>query len=297
MTRVEDLELAVRAADVQPPPGRTPPVGGRSDTGRLLPLARWWARVAPARPEGPLRVEHRWLDADPVFTPPSRATVARFGLDAPDSMAGACDWGSAQADAAADAGTDLVLLSVPDATAAAVLAAHLLQRDPVTALGWPQQAGIDDTTWVDEVAALRDGLRRLRGQYLPDGLVAALGSPAVAAGVGFLLQAGVRRTPVFLDGPGAAVTALATHQVTRRARQWWQVAQSSGSLLHDGTAEKLMLKPLLRLDMHAEDGTAARLALALLEAATAVPVPDPEMLSIVAADEAATVSAVEDSED
>ena len=155
----------------------------------------------------------------------------------------------------------------------ATLGAHLLGLDPVDAMGWPARAGVDDATWVAEVVALRDGLRRVRGEIEPGRQLAALGSPALAAGVGLLLQAGVRRTPVLLDGAGAVVCAQLAYRVTRRVRGWWQVAQSNGSVLHEAALEKLLLDPLLRLEVHAEDGTAARLALAVLEAATAPAAP------------------------
>jgi nicotinate-nucleotide--dimethylbenzimidazole phosphoribosyltransferase len=275
MTSVEDLDLAVRAAGVEAPAGRITPPGGRSDAGRLGPLAEWWRRVAPSRPDGPRRVQHRWVSAEPAFAGAARAEVARFPFEAPSPVAEAYGWGAAAADDAADDGADLVLLSVPDSAAAATLAAHLLSLDPVDAIGWPARAGVDDDTWVAEVVSLRDGLRRVRHEFEPGPLLAGLGSPAMAAGAGFLLQAGVRRTPVLLDGPGAAACAMLVYRVTRRVRGWWQVAQSSGSVLHDASVEKLMLDPLLRLGVHAEDGTAARLALAVLEAATSAPATDP----------------------
>jgi len=269
MTRVEDLDLAARATDIEAPPRAAPPPQGRTETGRLATLASWWERVAPSSPGGPRRVEHRWVPGPVALAPPSRAPVWEFPPEVPPTVADAYAWGAAAADAAADAGTDLLLVSVADAAATATLGAHLLGFDPVDAIGWPARAGLDDATWIADVAALRDGLRRVREQFEPTTLLEDLGSPAVAAGVGLLLQAGVRRTPVMLDGAGAVACAQLAYRVTRRVRGWWQVAQSNGSVLHDAALEKLLLEPLLRLDVHAEDGTAARLALAVLEAATA----------------------------
>lgn len=269
MTRVEDLDLTARANDVEAPPRAAPLPQGRSDTGRLAVLADWWERVAPSSPGGPRRVEHRWVPGRVALAPPSRAPVWQFPPEVPPAVPDAVAWGAAAADAAADAGTDLILASVPDAAAATTLSAHLLGFDPVDAMGWPSRAGVDDATWVAEVVALRDGLRRVRHQFEPTSLLEDLGSPAIAAGVGLLLQAGVRRTPVILDGAGAVACAQLAYRVTRRIRGWWQVAQSNGSVLHDAALEKLLVDPLLRLDVHAEDGTAARLALAVLEAATA----------------------------
>jgi hypothetical protein len=267
-----DLDFAARAAGIEAPQGTVPRVTGRTGTGRLGPLAQWWERVAPSSPGGPRRVEHRWVAGPVALAPPSRASVSVFGFEAPPGVAEAYAWGAAAADSAADSGTDLLLVSVAD-DVASTLGAHLLGLDPVDALGWPARAGVDDATWVAEVVALRDGLRRVRGEIEPGRQLAALGSPAMAAGVGLLLQAGVRRTPVLLDGAGAVVCAQLAYRVTRRVRGWWQVAQSNGSVLHEAALEKLLLDPLLRLEVYAEDGTAARLALAVLEAATAPAAP------------------------
>jgi hypothetical protein len=273
MSGVEDLDLTARAADVEAPPKAALLPQGRSDAGRLVALASWWERVAPDSPGGPRRVEHRWVPGRVALAPPSRVPVWEFPPEVPPAVPDAYLWGAAAADAAADAGTDLLLVSVPDAAAAATLSAHLLGFDPVDAMGWPSRAGVDDATWIAEVAALRDGLRSVRQVFEPTSLLEDLGSPTVAAGVGLLLQAGVRRTPVMLDGAGAVACAQLAYRVTRRIRGWWQVAQSNGSVLHDAALEKLLVEPLLRLDVHAEDGTAARLGLAVLEAATAASSP------------------------
>jgi NaMN:DMB phosphoribosyltransferase len=269
MTPVEDLDLAVRAAGVEAPPGKPAPPPGRTDAGRLETLGQWWHRVAPSRPDGPRRVAHLWAPELTRYTGAVRADVVPSAPEPPADVAEAYAYGAAAADDAADSGADLVLLSVPDAAAAATLSAHLLSLDPVDALGWPMAVGVDDDTWVAEVVALRDGLRQVRDTFEPGELLTRLGSPLVAAGAGLLLQAGVRRTPVVLDGLGAAACGMLVYRVTRRVRPWWQVAQSSGSTLHDGACSKLMLEPLLKLRIHAEDGTGARLALGILEAAVA----------------------------
>jgi nicotinate-nucleotide--dimethylbenzimidazole phosphoribosyltransferase len=141
------------------------------------------------------------------------------------------------------------------------------------------------------VAAIRDGLRRLRGIHnQPELLLKTLGNPALAAGTGLLLQAVARRTPVFVDGPGAAACALLAHRIARPARTWLQSTDGGADPLHDRVLSELRLPPLTQfrlkatigddesapLDVASEqprptsaDGTGARVALFLLETAVA----------------------------
>src|SRR5207248_2467109 len=131
----------------------------------------------------------------------------------PDGPGAALAWGLATADALADEGVDLVLVAVDDTAGRRVLAAELLGEDAVDALGWPVPVGdppaIDDAQWMDDVVALRDGLRSVRGLAGdPRALLDALGSARLAAASGLLLGAVARRTPAVLDGPGAAAAGL-----------------------------------------------------------------------------------------
>jgi NaMN:DMB phosphoribosyltransferase len=171
-----------------------------------------------------------------------------------------------------DDGTDLLLVSLTpedrDDVGWQVLAAHLLDLDPVEAIGWPSADRSTDREWVERVAAIRDGLRRVRGiRNQPERLLTELDSPALAAGTGLLLQAAARRTPALLDGPGAAACALLAHRVARASRSWWQAADAGHRELHDRVLTDLRLTPLTRFGLPAEDGTAARIGLHLLETA------------------------------
>ena len=129
---------------------------------------------------------------------PERVVPARDaeGLDA----------GAAAADALADEGADLVVVSAggPAGPALALLAV-LLDVEPVPAVGTAAAPG-----WAALVAEVRDGLRAARPHRTdPEALLAALGAPGLAGLTGLVQQCAVRRTPVLLSGaPGAWAAAL-----------------------------------------------------------------------------------------
>ena len=229
-----------------------PPAQG---VGRLSDLAQWWAAV-------------RGDDRAPV---PSR--VRQVGVDHPLPSAGtaqeALAWGVSAADEAADAGVELITLTVDDPLSARLVAAELMGLDPVEACGWPQDRDQDDDAWMDEVLVLRDGLRRTRGLRGDLGaLLEAVGSAPMAAAAALAVQATVRRVPLLLDGPGAGSAALLARRTAYSANQWWQAAHGEADVLHGRTLRSLSLEPITSLGVVVEDGTAARLGLGVLTIAT-----------------------------
>jgi nicotinate-nucleotide--dimethylbenzimidazole phosphoribosyltransferase len=285
MSDVDKLELATIGASIEVPQTSAyrsagsrrarryglPPNAAPTD--RLTELAAWWATVAGTAP--PRRVEQLWLSR-PSSAGPAQAEVLIRRFDAPRSIPEALAWGITVADDTVDDGTDLVLLSIPgdpsngtdDDVSWQVLAAHLLAVDPVEALGWPKAAGLSDADWIVRVAAVRDGLRPLRGiAEQPEHLLDLLASPALAAGTGLLLQTAARRTPVLLDGPGAATCALLAYRIARAGQNWWRATDAEAGPLHQRVLSELRLTPLTNLGLRTEDGTAARIGLTLLETA------------------------------
>lgn len=271
MSVVQERDLATIGAEVEMPAASVG-LGLPHDqlTGdRLAELAAWWAGVAgTARPR---RVEQLWLPQAPAVAPANAEVVVRR-FDAPKPVSEAITWGIAAADAAIDGGADLLLVSLArgdrDDVGWQVLAAHLLDIDPLEATGWPSADRSTDREWVERVAGIRDGLRRVRGiRNQPERLLEELDSTALAAGTGLLLQAAARRTPALLDGPGAAACALLAHRVGRASRSWWQASDAGHRGLHDRVLTDLRLTPLTRFGLASEDGTAARIALGLLEIA------------------------------
>jgi NaMN:DMB phosphoribosyltransferase len=182
-------------------------------------------------------------------------------------------WGLRRADAIADAGIDLILLALDCDEPARLAIAELLELDPVEASGWPLEQGMDDEQWMADVVRLRDGLRRTRGLRRDlAGLLAAIGSPLLAAATALLVQSGVRRTPVLLDGTGALAAALLARQTSSVVEQWWQIGHADSRALTGKAVGALRLTPLLRLGITAQNGLGARLALGLLaEAAGLLP--------------------------
>jgi nicotinate-nucleotide--dimethylbenzimidazole phosphoribosyltransferase len=248
--------------------------------GRLTELAVWWASVRndpaalpPSRVAG--------LGLTTPLAQAARLPVRRVPFMPPDTVRAALAWGVAMGDALADEGTDLLLLAVNDTASRRVLAAELLGADAVDALGWPlpQDAArspglaglIDDAQWMDDVSALRDGLRAVRGMRDdPAGLLDAIGSTVLAAATGLLLESAARRTPVLLDGPGAAAAGLLVRELAWEAPDWWQIVPAGPESLHERVLAMLRMTPLPGPVLAVEDGTAAVLAADLLAASAAL---------------------------
>jgi nicotinate-nucleotide--dimethylbenzimidazole phosphoribosyltransferase len=246
-----------------------------SGGGRLGELAAWLAGVqgrAPAvaprrarlvvigdRPVGRSASLAQALDVEVVVT--DRRTEPE-----PDVLA-EVRAGAALADAAVDAGVDLLLLALPDpalAVPAAALVGLLTRSDAaeVTATGQP------DAAWMVAAAATRDAMRRGRGLLADqEAMLRAVGGPGLAAAVGLLLQAAVRRTPVVLDGPVSAAAALVAARIAFRAPLWWLAGSLSPDPAHALALERLSLDPVLDLGLRGDDGTGALLAVPLLRAA------------------------------
>ena len=267
MCVVQERDLAAIGAKVELPAERR--AGPVPTNDRLAELAAWWETVAGTGP--PSRVEQLWLPQAPAVGAVNTEVVIR-PFEAPKSVPEAIDWAITVADAAVDRGSDLLLVSLAsedrDDVGWQILAAHLLDLDPTEATGWPSADRTTDQEWIERVAAIRDGRRRVRDlRNQPERLLAELDRPALAAGTAVLLQAAARRTPALLDGPGAAACALLAHRIGRASRSWWQACDSGHRGLHDRVLTDLRLTPLTRFGLPTEDGTAARIGLSLLETA------------------------------
>jgi len=184
----------------------------------------------------------------------------------------AFELGRAVADAEVDAGADLLipgLLGAGHSTPAAVLIAALTGSDAAAVTG--RGSGVDDAGWTVKCAAVRDALRLAR-PVLADQieLLAVSGGPDFAACVGFILQAAVRRTPMLIDGIGAAACALLAQRIAFRTPEWCLAAQLSPEPAQHKALDRLSLEPLLDFKVRAGAGCGALLALPLVRSAVSV---------------------------
>lgn len=180
--------------------------------------------------------------------------------------------GMALADEEVDSGADLLVpgdMGIGNTTPAAVLVAALAGVEPVRVIG--RGSGIDDTTWMRKIAAIRDALRRCRPELDdPVALLAISGGADLAAMAGFLVQAAVRRTPVLLDGVVSGAAALVAREIAPRAAHWWLAGHRSPEPAHGIALDRLGLEPLVDLGMRLGEGSGALVALPVLRAAVRV---------------------------
>lgn len=227
-----------------------------------------------------VRVVDMAIDGEVPGAPPEmmRHKVRRSSgsLDREDALTGeqaeqAFEAGRAIADEEVDGGADLLVpgdMGIGSTTPASVLVAALTGSEPIAVVG--RGTGIDDAGWARKVAAVRDGLRRASARSAdPIGLLAATGGADIAAMVGFLVQAAVRRTPVVLDGVVSSAAALVAHRCAPAARDWWVAGHRSPEPAQALALERLALVPLVDFDMRLGEGTGALLAVPVLRAAVA----------------------------
>jgi nicotinate-nucleotide--dimethylbenzimidazole phosphoribosyltransferase len=190
------------------------------------------------------------------------------GIDLPPDPGDAFAAGTAAADDEIEEGADLVVLAAGTGTTAAGALVSVVTGAEPTALLPRGARAIDTAQWIARAARLRDtrhAVAHLRTR--PDELLAALGSPPVSAAAGFALRAATRRTPLVLDGLPVVAAALLCFDIQSRARDWWQVADTSDDRAHARALELLELRPLLDLGTSAGDGLTGLLAVAVLRAA------------------------------
>jgi nicotinate-nucleotide--dimethylbenzimidazole phosphoribosyltransferase len=205
--------------------------------------------------------------------------VARAGAmeDGPVIGDGALDVSLRQgwrlAEAAADAGRDLLVLASigvgTDAVAAAISAA-ITGTEGVEVLPRVLQPGgrFDDESWMVRCAAIRDALHRIRQE--PRGakdILRQLGGADLAVAVGALLGAASRRLPVLLDGPVGVAAALIARDLGSQARHWCMLPDAGNLALVAKGADVLGLTPVLDLGLGLGEGANALATLPLLRAA------------------------------
>ncbi len=169
--------------------------------------------------------------------------------------------GQAAADAAADAGVDLLVADPALADGPALTAvAAMLDLEPVAVVGTSGGPG-----WATALATVRDGLRSTRGHLGdPHGMLVALEDGALAGLAGLLAQAAVRRTPVLLgSSAGCASAALLAERLAPGASSWLLAGCSPAAPGARRALDDLGLEPLLDLQLPGAGGGALALGVLL----------------------------------
>lgn len=144
-------------------------------------------------------------------------------------------------------------------TEAALLAA------PVRGLGNRELYTRAVNVWKSKTEIVRDAMYQVRNVLdEPIAVAQMIGSPDIAATMGLLAQAAVRRTPVIIDGPVSAAAAMLAAILAPGADDWWLAATVTTEPAHALALEKLGLTPLLDAGLAMGGGTGAMLALDLL---------------------------------
>ncbi|GAA0567810.1 hypothetical protein GCM10010172_59980 [Paractinoplanes ferrugineus] len=177
------------------------------------------------------------------------------------------------AEAAADAGRDLLVLASigvgTDAVAAAVSSATTAS-EAVAVLPRVLRPGgfYDDEAWMRRCAAVRDALHRIRQDSRgAKDILRELGGADLAVATGVLLGAASRRLPVLLDGPVGIAAALVARDIGSQIRHWSLLTDDGGIELVRHGADVLGLQPVLDLGLGLGEGANALAALPLLRTA------------------------------
>ena len=203
-----------------------------------------------------------------------RVSRSSGAIDVEDAMdAGqlerALEIGRKVADQEIDAGADLLVpgdLGVGNTTVAAALMGMYTRTEPVAVVG--PGSGADDEMWKRKVAIIRDAMFRVRHlRAEPLEVLRKIGSPDIAALVGFIGQAVSRRTPVLLDGAPVTVAGYLVQRLADGAAQWFIAGQLTPEPAHLLALQKMDLTPLLALEMTTGQGVGALAALPLITSA------------------------------
>ena len=167
------------------------------------------------------------------------------------------------------AGADLLIvgdMGIGNTTPAAALVAATfgVPADEVTGRG----TGVDDSRLAHKTRLIAAALDRA-GARVADPLqrLAALGSPDLAAGVGFLTAAADGGVPVLLDGIASVAEAAVAEDLTSGVLAWCAAGHRSTEPAQRLALAKLGLEPVLDLGLRLGEGTGALTAVPVLRLA------------------------------
>jgi nicotinate-nucleotide--dimethylbenzimidazole phosphoribosyltransferase len=130
--------------------------------------------------------------------------------------------------------------------------------------------GVDDAGMKRKAEAVRSALARHEGRLSdPLEVLARLGGREIAAMVGAILAARLRRTPVVLDGFVVSSAAAVLQALDGTALDHCLAGHVSAERAHREALKRLGKAPLLDLGMRLGEGSGAALAVAIVKAAVA----------------------------
>jgi nicotinate-nucleotide--dimethylbenzimidazole phosphoribosyltransferase len=177
------------------------------------------------------------------------------------------------AEEAVDAGVDLIVLGACGAGADTVGAAIVSATTSAEIAGiMARRVGpdgvVDDASWMIRCAAARDALRRVHQKSLqPKDILAELGGVDLAVGVGILLGATARRTPVMLDGTVGVAAGMLARDLAAQSRHWCLLPDNGGDPAVKLAGDVLGTEQLLDLRLGLGEGATALAVLPLLQGA------------------------------
>lgn len=181
----------------------------------------------------------------------------------------ALEVGIALADAAADAGVDLLGtgdMGIANTTPSAAIAAVFSGLPPaqVTHRG----TGIDDASLAHKIAVIEEGIRiNQPNPQDPLDVLAKVGGFEIGGIAGLVLGCAARSLPVVVDGFISTAGAIIACELHPQAREYIFAAHRSVEIGHAVLLERMAQQPILDLHMRLGEGTGAALAMSLIEAA------------------------------
>lgn len=186
-----------------------------------------------------------------------------------DEARRAVDAGARIAAREIEAGGDLLIggdMGIGDTTTAAVLTAAVLGLPASEVVG--RGTGIDDDGLRIKTEVIAAALDRARERTTdPVDLLAALGSPDIAAQAGFISAAAQAGVPVLLDGAIATAAALVAERLTPGVAPWLLAGHRSTEGAQWHALKDLGLEPVLDLGMRLGEGSGAVAAVPLVRSA------------------------------
>ena len=175
------------------------------------------------------------------------------------------------AEEAVDAGVDLIVLGACGAGADSVAAAVVSATTSAEVAGlMGRRVGpdgiVDDESWMIRCATARDALQRVRQNGLqPKELLAGLGGVDLAIGVGILLGATARRTPVVMDGPVGVAAGMLARDLAAQSRHWCLLPDHGGDPAVKLGADVLGMEQSFDLKLGLGEGATALTLLPVLQ--------------------------------